>query len=260
MSLHEQRVAKLVQDNYLRKSLTLVGEWIGQRPTLKSADAKWEPMFLNNIPGEIHEARAEAEASHYDAHAHHTEMADVLYFIWAVVSSRDDISVDLRNVTSRVDGEGPRSNIYEKMAEVSGNTLHSKVSKEVEYLLQLYLSCVASLPHEFDLRKFLHVALRKNSKNYPVECFTDKHPYTHQNLLPEELDMSYVHATRSLRAIRTFHRNIMKRNVSYGIQGQDYKQYLFLIRDFPNSEHALQELKLRLYADNHLPIPQNPVL
>ena len=262
MSLIEQRAQTLLASFNPERQLSAVSHWVAKRPSFPERDADLDFMGGKCIPGEVKEVKAEFfiyGTERYSPILHGMEQADVYFFMLALVASRN-LDLDWAKIVSHINGVGAGSSAYEKMIEVSVNMSDRSLEPDVSALFQLLLSNSAAMPHPFNMDKFLKIVLEKNSGNYPAYCFSKYHPDTKKLLNPAELEQMNTHARRCLRIIRDFRRNVIGEDFTGGMEDLHVKPYLELIRYFPKSQSAQKELELRLYADNHLPVPQNPVL
>jgi hypothetical protein len=201
-------------------------------------------MFGKNVPGEIWEAKVEQKkkGAEFDGRALVTEWADIAFFVGAYLNARN-MALDTSEVRRNLNGHGQRSDIYDRLTNISGNITEQSQRRDILEFLRVWMVGLAGLPVKYPAEQIHQLVVDKNTKNYPAKFLSGIHPVTGVALNPDEMEQQYVHSRRSLKHIRNTLRDGMGlKDRDYGLHESDYQNYARLIEDFEHPETAFAEL------------------
>lgn len=232
---------------------TPIVEWIAARLSMQHENKNIVFMAVR-LYDEIFELLAEHERSavDFDLAALEKEALDILFFVISLCSNLPGNYIeelDLVSISHSMNGEGGRSDIYEKMAEIAGNLPYSlNLKRDLKVFLGYWFSYIRHSPvrrsPDVILKQVLHKNGTKFEGNYPQLYFSGRDPKTGEVLNEDELHLQQQHARFALRMIREA--------CGYppeGLRVKDHWPYRHLISDFRNSREGLQYLSAALKLD-----------
>lgn len=253
---YENRKQHLISTLDFNGQRASIGRWLDARPAMKPNSGNIN-RIARYTSDEVLEAQAEAiqrGTMFYSPEAEAIEAADIWFFLGSYISSVQ-IEIDTYEARRNVNGYGRRSDIFDNLAEVSGNFSRENFNKDILHFLRLWLAYLASMPEGYEPDSTINKVMYKNGANYFEAAFTNRDPETGRLLNPDETDTAFDHAKRSIRLIRNFIKYTLKLDRSRGLLQSDYQKYLPLINNFKDATGSYAALKIQLYLDHNLPVP-----
>lgn len=211
-----------------------------ERRSYYEADRR-APYMSEYIRSEIDEVHAELEKVGTPEFSP-TELAAEFTDVFVVAASLglcSGVEIDQHRIWPYVNGQGNRSNILERMQEVSGHITQENISDPLHELFILLASAINHAPVTVDISKTLHhTVLPKNRYNHFAPYYSGRDVLAGgANLEPEEMLLQHAHTYQALRLFRKAFAG------PEGLPPHEHIPYAFLIHDFRNSAFALTMIK-----------------
>lgn len=155
-------------------------------------------IFLEVIEAAIE--HGQEGTTSYDFKAHAKEIVDVLVFVSAFCQV-NGIQPDFETAVGYANGQGAKSDIYEKLMMAALEIRQGNIEANVNHLLTLIISLGQHLPQSWDPALYAQKVVAKNAANRPRRLYADR-GQAGERLSSEAVMAKSAHTEALLRKLR----------------------------------------------------------